>query len=453
MRRFLKIILRAAAVLFGAFLVAQFIRPALPDEPVTADIQAPQTVKQILRNSCYNCHSNETRLPWFDRIVPAYWVAVTDVKNARRKFNFSAFADLPAAQQRAILFEGVNQVRLGAMPPAPYQLIHPGSHVAAAQVAILEQYLTPPEGSPATADIRHAAGEEYDGWLRYGATPPEVHPAPNGIAFLPDYKNWQAISSTDRFDNRTLRVVLANDVAVAAVKAHRVNPWPDGATFAKVAWDQLADETGNAQPGKFVQVEFMIKDAHKYASTKGWGWARWKGTDLKPYGTDAAFSGECVGCHAPLRDSDFVFTAPIERAGASSPASPLLNRTASLTGALPFDPFQWKVISAGVTSHDGTMTTLYGNDIAVRRARSSPSNAYPDGAVLALVTWLREPDSRWFGARIPGRVESVEFVTVAANSRSYLEFAGSPLRRTESGAPRAGSRTEYILGLRAAVMP
>jgi len=197
----------------------------------------------------------------------------------------------------------------------------------------------------------------------------------------------------------------------------------------------------------------MIKDAHKYASTKGWGWARWKGAGLKPYGTDAAFSAECVGCHAPLRDSDFVFTAPIARDLASSPVSPLLNRTASLAGPLPFDPFPWKVISTGVNSHEGTMTTLYGNDSALRFARSSPSNTYPDGAALALVTWFRQPDGRWFGARIPGRVKSVEFVTVAANSRSYLEFAGSPPERTGADSSRAASRTEYILGLRAAVMP
>jgi hypothetical protein len=410
-------------------------------------------VKQILRNSCYNCHSNETRLPWFDRIVPAYWIAVTDVKNARRKFNFSDFDRLPAAQQTAILFEGINQIRLGAMPPAPYQLIHPESHVTAGQVAVLEQYLARSERSVTPAAVRQAASEEYDRWLQSGSVVPAVHPAPNGIAFLPDYKNWQAISSTDRFDNHSLRLVLANDVAVAAVKAYRVNPWPDGAAFAKVSWERLVDQSGNVRPGKFVQVEFMCKDTSKYAATNGWGWARWRGAELKPYGANAGFSEECIGCHTPLRNSDLVFTAPIARAGSSSNPDPLLNRNASLTGALPFDPFQWKVISAGMTLQDGTMATLYGNDVAVRRARSSPADAYPDGAALALVTWFREPDSRWFGARIPGRVKSVEFVTVTPKSQSYLEFSGSPLRRTEADSARVDSRTEYILGWHAAVMP
>jgi hypothetical protein len=56
----------------------------------------------------------------------------------------------------------------------------------------------------------------------------------------------------------------------------------------------------------------MIKDSAKYASTQGWGWARWKGADLQPYGKTAAFSAECVGCHTPMRSNDFVFTTPIK---------------------------------------------------------------------------------------------------------------------------------------------
>jgi hypothetical protein len=55
----------------------------------------------------------------------------------------------------------------------------------------------------------------------------------------------------------------------------------------------------------------MIRDSDKYASTKGWGWARWRGADLVPYGKDAAFTSECVNCHNPVRNSDYVYTLPI----------------------------------------------------------------------------------------------------------------------------------------------
>jgi hypothetical protein len=63
--------------------------------------------------------------------------------------------------------------------------------------------------------------------------------------------------------------------------------------------------------GKFVQVEFMVRDRQKYVTTLGWGFARWRGTDLKPYGKDGNFAGECVGCHRPLVNSNYVFTQPL----------------------------------------------------------------------------------------------------------------------------------------------
>ena len=136
-------------------------------------------------------------------------------------------------------------------------------------------------------------------------------PAPNGIAFPSDYKNWKPISSTERFDNNTIRQILGNDIAIKAIAENKINPWPDGATFAKIAWIEQTGADGVIRPGAFFQVEFMIRDSQKYANTLGWGWARWRGADLKPYGKDANFVDECVGCHRPLSDTNYVFTEPI----------------------------------------------------------------------------------------------------------------------------------------------
>jgi hypothetical protein len=104
---------------------------------------------------------------------------------------------------------------------------------------------------------------------------------------------------------------LGNDVAIKAIAEHHINPWPDGTAFAKVAWAQQPDGKGNVQTGAFVQVELMIRDSKKYASTKGWGWGRWRGMDLKPYGKDANFTNECIGCHEPVRQNDYVYTMPL----------------------------------------------------------------------------------------------------------------------------------------------
>jgi len=302
-----------AITLTAVFLGLQWVRPELRNPPVTAELQAPPEVKQILRNSCYNCHSNETKLPWFDKIVPAYWLVVSDVKQARSRVNFSEIGAQPAAKQKGTLFEAVNQIQLGAMPLPSYLRVHPGAVVTAEQLGVLRAYLNPATPGAAAAAEVEAAGGQYAKWIAAGNRQTQVQAEPNGIPFLPEYKHWKAISSTDRFDNQTMRVILGNDVAIRAIAGNHINPWPDGTSFAKVAWFQQRDGNDIVRTGAFQQVELMIKDSKKYAATKGWGWGRWRGADLKPYGTTPAFSDECIGCHLPVRSNDYVFTIPMKR--------------------------------------------------------------------------------------------------------------------------------------------
>jgi hypothetical protein len=140
-----------------------------------------------------------------------------------------------------------------------------------------------------------------------------VAPAPNGITLPPGYKDWRIIAPSHRTDNNTLRVILGNDVAVKAAREGRTNPWPDGAVLAKLVWKDRQDEHWAAAtvPGGFVHAEFMLKDAKKYGATGGWGFARWLGTEQRPYGKDAEFVQECFGCHTPVKARDYVFTTPV----------------------------------------------------------------------------------------------------------------------------------------------
>lgn len=140
-------------------------------------------------------------------------------------------------------------------------------------------------------------------------TPP---PAPNGIELPQGYKDWRIIAPSYRTDKKHLRIIVGNDVAVKAARDGKTNPWPDGAILAKLAWKEKVDEHWPAAlvPGDFVQAEFMVKDAKKYASTGGWGYARWIGMDQKPYGKDANFAQECVACHTAVKANDWMFTHP-----------------------------------------------------------------------------------------------------------------------------------------------
>lgn len=138
-------------------------------------------------------------------------------------------------------------------------------------------------------------------------------PAPNGVVLPEGYKDWRVIAPSYRSDKKHIRVIVGNDVAVTAARTGKTNPWPDGAILAKLAWKEKVDEHWPTAivPGDFVQAEFMVKDAHKYASTGGWGYARWVGLEQKAYGKDANFAQECVGCHTAVKSNDWMFTHPV----------------------------------------------------------------------------------------------------------------------------------------------
>jgi len=138
------------------------------------------------------------------------------------------------------------------------------------------------------------------------ATAADVAAAPTGVTIPKGYRNWQAVAPSQRDDMDQLRVILGNDIAMKAYRAKTL-PFPDGAILAKLIWKRVksAEFDNTFVPGEPVQVEFMVKNAKKYAATGGWGFGRFiNGTpaDEKQHGT-------CWPCHeANVKGHDWVFT-------------------------------------------------------------------------------------------------------------------------------------------------
>jgi hypothetical protein len=444
----MKTIARLILAGLAIFVLLQFVRPGIPTRPVTAELQAPPEVKRILEKDCYSCHSDQRRLAWFDQVVPAYWLVRHDILTARGHLNFSTIGAKPAAQQRASLFEAVNMMQLGAMPLPQFVKLHPDARVLPEDLATLKTYLAPwslPPSPAATAPVNAPALVDLA----------KVAPEFNGLAFDPAFEGWKLLSITDRGDNNTFRFILGNDVAVKASLAGDVSPWPDGARFAKIAWQQELGSDGLVHLGKFIQVELMLKSAQPYKQTDGWGWGRWRGLDLKPYGDNAQFVTECTSCHLPVHGNDYVYTLPISTANVGR--DEVLNRAAALPSSLPYQPLTWSAITMFVDPGTHTMATLYGNEAAMQSVHprgTVMSPAYGTGAVLALVTWAQREDPHWFGARIPDAPKSVEFVEVHDGQQQiYRLFAGPGLSEDRAVSSADGSRTEFILRLTPAPLP
>jgi hypothetical protein len=301
-------------ILFAIFGLMQFIRPEeLQNSPSAHLAGMPKEVNDIIRNSCYDCHSSQANLRWYDQLTPANFIVNGHIRNGRKVLNFSRWDSMANSARNNTLYYALNKIMEGEMPLSAYTLVHKGAKLSLADIEILKKYTLSrtPRKTTDTAQI-NVANEEYADFIQGKLTPvATIKLAPNGIAYIPGYRSWKVISITDRFDNGTMRIIFANDIAVKAIQEHQTKNWPNGAVFAKAAWKQQVNADGTVAAGAFWQVEFMIKDARKYAQTAGWGWARWRGNKLKPYGDNALFTTECISCHQPMKDNDFVFTRPL----------------------------------------------------------------------------------------------------------------------------------------------
>lgn len=424
----------------------QVVRPGIPDKPATAEVEATPEVRHVLQKDCYSCHSDQRRLAWFDQIVPAYWLVRNDILTAREHLNFSTLGSKPAAIQKATLYEAVNMIQLGAMPLPKFVVLHPEAKVTSEELATLKAYLAPWTIAPSPAVSVPA---ESPASVSLAGVQPEF----NGLAFDRTFKSWKLLSTTDRGDNNTFRFIVGNEVAVRAAKTGKISPWPDGARFAKIAWQKELGSDGLVRPGKFVQVEFMVKDARLYKETQGWGWGRWRGRDLKPYGQDERFVNECTGCHQPMRKNDYVYTLPISTTKTGREGA-VNNVASAFPASLPYQPLDWNAITMYADPKNHTTSTLYGDEAAIQAvATLAIGCGYPPGAALALVTWVQEDDPHWFGARIPGSPQSVEFVHAGIDGRpgGYRRFAGPDL--AEDRGADAAQRIAFVLGLAPAQLP
>jgi len=191
--------------------------------------------------------------------------------------------------------------------------MHPEVKLSEDDLTILKNYVLAMAHIMTYDSSKNSIAEEQFAQWQKGFGGKTIPVASNGVAYDPDYKNWQTISTTDSYSNGTMRAILGNTVAIQAIKENSTRRWPNGTVLAKVQWDQVADKEGNIQTGKFNQVEFMVKDDKKYADTEGWGWARFKTTDLIPDDKEVMFATKCINCHKPVKNLDYVFTFPIKQ--------------------------------------------------------------------------------------------------------------------------------------------
>lgn len=111
------------ALLLAAVAI-QFVPVDRTNPPVRTDVAAPGEVAPILRRACYDCHSNETRWPWYSYVAPASWFVADHVRHGRGDLNFSEWPVFDLEAEAEALKDIEAQVEKGEMPLRSYTWLH-----------------------------------------------------------------------------------------------------------------------------------------------------------------------------------------------------------------------------------------------------------------------------------------------------------------------------------------
>ena len=122
--------LKVMLVLLVVFIAMQFFRPAINTN--TKELQndfekrmnVPTDVAALLKTACYDCHSNNTRYPWYANLQPVGWLLAKHIKDGKVALNFSEFSNYSERRQLSKLKAIRNSVKDGSMPITAYTLMH-----------------------------------------------------------------------------------------------------------------------------------------------------------------------------------------------------------------------------------------------------------------------------------------------------------------------------------------
>ncbi len=136
MRKIYKIVI---LVLIVGFVAIQFFQPPKNSSSdisglITEQETLPDNIKQIINSSCVDCHSNQTRYWWYDKISPASWFVYSHIEDAKHDLNFSEWGDMDVFDRIAILDKMGKEVKGKDMPLKSYTLMHKNARLTDEQI-------------------------------------------------------------------------------------------------------------------------------------------------------------------------------------------------------------------------------------------------------------------------------------------------------------------------------
>lgn len=138
-----KIVTLSSIIIALAAVGIQFIPNNLPeikqDNPNDLLLSGvvSEEVTSILKSSCYDCHSNQTKLPWYSHVAPVSWLVAKDVNEGREELNFSEWTSYSKRKLIKKLEEMGEEVEEGEMPLGIYTVMHGNAKLSTEQRKLL----------------------------------------------------------------------------------------------------------------------------------------------------------------------------------------------------------------------------------------------------------------------------------------------------------------------------
>ena len=120
----------------------QFIPVDRTNPPITQEIVAPTNVLSILKTSCYDCHSNETKWPWYSYVAPISFLVAGDVEDGRKRVNFSEWDKYDEKKKEKKMIAMIEAVEAGGMPLPKYLITHPDAEIDSKKLKTLKDWVT-----------------------------------------------------------------------------------------------------------------------------------------------------------------------------------------------------------------------------------------------------------------------------------------------------------------------
>lgn len=127
----LAVLVVAIVLVIQVIPVERNVSTVPPGQSFEKTEKVPANVAAILKVSCYDCHSNNTRYPWYSELQPGAWFMAQHIKKGRDELNFDEFNNYSKRRKKAKIKSIISQIEKDEMPLKSYRMMHGNARLSA----------------------------------------------------------------------------------------------------------------------------------------------------------------------------------------------------------------------------------------------------------------------------------------------------------------------------------